>query len=83
MLAGAVLNLGVDIEDVYLPLSPPLLLVEVGHDLLDLGQSLLQLLAVGVVGICPPCVLEDVVEEQGDARESLHRSDHQLCQGLS
>ena len=80
---GAVLDLGVDVEDMNLSLRPPLLLVEVSHHLLDLGQGLLQLLAVGVVRVGPPRMLQDVVQQQGDARQSLHRSDHQLCQGLS
>ena len=36
---GTVLDLRVDVEDVDLALGPPLLLVEVSHHLLDLGQS--------------------------------------------
>ena len=57
---GTVLDLRVDVEDVNLALCPPLLLVEVRHHLLDLGQRLLQLLAVLVRGVSPLRVLQDI-----------------------
>ena len=57
---GTVLDLRVDVEDVDLSLGPPLLLVEVRHYLLDLGQRLLQLLAVLVRGVSPLRVLQDI-----------------------
>lgn len=56
-----------------------LVLIDVGHHLLDRLQRLLQLL---VVGIRFRRMLENVADQQTDARQSLHRPNHQVLQRL-